>query len=45
MNYDIEDYAKAIQFYKEYLSKSEKTAINLRRFAIIQYNGKDYNGT
>ncbi|MBK7866461.1 MAG: tetratricopeptide repeat protein [Ignavibacteriales bacterium] len=45
MNYDIEDYAKAIQFYKEYLSKSEKTAINLRRFAIIQYNGKDYKGT
>lgn len=45
MNNEIEDYPKAIQFYKEYLARSEKTLANLRRYAIIQYNGKDYNGT
>ena len=45
MNNEIGDYPKAIQFYKDYLSRSEKTLINLRRFAIIQYNGSDYKGT
>ncbi len=45
MNNEIEDYAKAIQFYKDYLTRSEKTLINLRRFAIIQYNGSDFKGT
>lgn len=45
MNYDMEDFTKAIQFYKEYLQKSEKTLSNLRRFSIIQYNGNDFAGT
>ncbi|KAB2907357.1 MAG: tetratricopeptide repeat protein [Ignavibacteriales bacterium] len=45
MNNQMEDYPKAIQFYKEYLARSEKTLLNLRRYAIIQYNGSDYQGT